>query len=105
MADTHAHTALEKSSYETAHMLSRQLRHETRASGWPEHIVNRMKVHYHDGEFKIAAHPKHTSHINDLEYGTPSTRPTAAMRRFSNRLQEGESFLVGRMMMHLGGDL
>ena len=105
MADTHAHTALDKSIHETARYLSSHLRNEASASGWPDHIVGRMKVHYHDGEFKIAAHPRHTKQINDLEYGTPDTRPTAAMRRFANNLSEAEEFLVGRMTHHMGGDL
>lgn len=105
MTNTHAHTALEKSSHETARMLSHQFRNEARASGWPEHIVSRMRVHYHEGEFKISGHKSHTKDIHDLEYGTTSQRPTAAMRRFANRLSEGEEFLAGRMLHHMGGDL
>ena len=105
MANTHAHTALEKSSHETARVLTHHLRNEAAASGWPEHIINHMHVRYHDDEFKISAHKNHTKDVHDLEYGTPDSRPTAAMRRFANRLSEGEEFFVGRMMQHMGGDL
>jgi hypothetical protein len=105
MADTHAHTSLDKSSHETAKYLSSHLRNEATAAGWPDHIVSGMKVHYHEGEFKIAANKKHTKEINDLEYGTQDSRPTAAMRRFSNDTSEAEEFLVGRMLKHMGGEL
>jgi len=98
MADTHAHTSLDKSSHETAKYLSSHLRNEATAAGWPDHIVSGMKVHYHEGEFKIAANKKHTKEINDLEYGTQDSRPT-------NDTSEAEEFLVGRMLKHMGGEL
>jgi hypothetical protein len=38
----------------------------------------------------------------DLEYGTPNTQPTAAVRRFKNRQDEAEHFFVGRLEKHFG---
>jgi hypothetical protein len=38
----------------------------------------------------------------DLEYGTPDTQPTAAIRRFKNRQQESEHFFVNRLEQHFG---
>jgi hypothetical protein len=105
MADTHAHTALNKSAQETARYMSTHLQNEARAAGWPDHIVNGMKVQHHDGEFKISANSKHSKEIKNLEYGTPDSRPTAAMRRFSNNTAEAEEFFVGRMLDNLGGQL
>ena len=105
MADTHAHTALNKSAHETARYMSTHLQNEARAAGWPDHIVKGMKVQHHDGEFKISANSKHSKEIKNLEYGTPDSRPTAAMRRFSNNTAEAEEFFVGRMLDNLGGQL
>lgn len=105
MADTHAHTALNKSAHETARYMSTHLQNEARAAGWPDHVVKGMRVRHHDGEFKISANPKHSKEIHDLEYGTTDSRPTAAMRRFSNNTAEAEEFFVGRMLDNLGGQL
>jgi hypothetical protein len=38
----------------------------------------------------------------NLEYGTPGQQPTAAIRRFNNRQEEAEKFLVGRAFQHAG---
>ena len=101
----HIHDALDKASIETTRFMSAHLRSEARASGWPEHIVRNLHVSHKDGEFNVHAHPNHESHVLDLEYGTPSTQPTAAIRRFSNRQGESADFLVRRAMHHLGGTL
>ena len=94
-------TSLHKSSVETTRMMSAHLRAETRASGWPEHIVRGMHVSYSDGAFSVHSHPDHRDEILNLEYGTPNTQPTAAIRRYENRTAEAERFLLGRTMHHL----
>jgi len=94
-------TSLNKSSLETTRMMSAHLRAETRASGWPEHIVRGMHVSYDDGAFSVRSHPDHRAEVLNLEYGTPGTQPTAAIRRYSNRTAEAEKFLLGRTAQHL----
>ena len=86
--------------------MSAQLRAEARASGWPHKIVRGLHVRYtpNDG-FTAHVHPDHFDEAQDLEYGTPGTRPTYAIRRFSNRLSESEEFLTERIFAHLGGGL
>lgn len=98
------HHILNQASHDTTRLLSAHLRSQARASGWPEHIVRHMRVSY-AGDFKIGAHPEHMKEIENLEYGTPSTQPTAALRRFGNRTQEAEKFLMGRIAQQLGGKL
>jgi hypothetical protein len=97
--------ALHKASGDATHLMSAHLRSEARASGWPEHIVRTLRVSHNNGEFHIHAHPDHHAEIQNLEYGTPSTQPTAAIRRFNNRQSQSEHFLLGRAMAHLGGKL
>ena len=101
----HIHSALHQASLDTTRVLGAHLRSETRASGWPHEITRRMRVSYDGDSFHVHSHPGHSAQVADLEYGTPSTQPTAAIRRFSNRTHEAESFLTGRMHQLLGKSL
>lgn len=83
--------------------MSAHVRAETRASGWPEDIVRGMHVKYTDGQFSVHSHPDHKDDVLNLEYGTPDSQPTAALRRYSNRTSEAQKFLLGRTAVHLGG--
>ena len=94
--------SLHKASIETTRMMSAQLRSEARASGWPSHIVRTLHVAHSDGAFTVHSHDDHRAEALNLEYGTPGTQPTAAIRRFANRTSESEKFLLGRTMKHLG---
>lgn len=82
--------------------MSAQLRSEARASGWPDNIVRGMHVTYDKGSFVVRSHPDHKPQVLNLEYGTPDTQPTAAIRRFSNRQHSSEYFLLKRAMQHIG---
>lgn len=81
--------------------MSAHLRTEARASGWPDNVVRGLHVTYDDGKFAIRSHPNHKAEVLNLEYGTPDTQPTAAIRRFSNRQHASEYFLLKRAMQHL----
>ena len=95
-------SAIHQSSHEASQVMSSQLRSEARASGWPEHVVQNMHVKYNNGKFTNHVHDSHASEAADLEYGTTTQRPTAAIRRFSNRTHEAEKFLVGRVSQRVG---
>ena len=94
--------SLHKASVETTRLMSAQVRSEARASGWPSHIVRTLHVSHNNGSFAVRSHEDHHAEALNLEYGTPSTQPTAAVRRFANRTSESEKFLLGRTMKHLG---
>jgi hypothetical protein len=94
--------SLNKASVETTRMMSAHLRSEAQASGWPSHIVRGLNVTHNKGSFSVNVHRSHRAEAMNLEYGTPSTQPTAAIRRFKNRQQETERFLIGRTSKHLG---
>ena len=95
-------SALNAASGEAAHMLTSQLRFEATASGWPSDVTNRMHVSHKDGSFDVHVHEKHHAKALDLEYGTPDTQPTAAIRRLSNRTSQAEHLIMGRMSKMLG---
>ena len=96
-------SSINKASNETTRFMSAHLRSEARASGWPEHIVSGLHVRHDKGSFTVHSHPEHHQDVMNLEYGTSSTRPNAAIRRFNNRQQEAEKFLMKRAMHHAGG--
>ncbi len=100
-----ARESLNKASVETTRFMGAHLRSEARASGWPEKIVRNLHVRHSDGAFTIHGNPTHKTEILNLEYGTPDTQPTAAMRRFNNRQQEAEKFMLARTMQHMDGYL
>lgn len=81
-------------------MMSAHLRAEAQASGWPSHIVRGLHVTHSDGSFTVNVHKDHRAEAMNLEYGTPDTQPTAAIRRFNNRQKEAEKFLIARASQH-----
>ena len=95
-------SAIHNSSHEAARVMSAQVRSEARASGWPEHVVRNTHVKYDSGKFTAHVHPTHSAEAADLEYGNTNQRPTAAIRRASNRTKEVEKFLVGRISHRVG---
>ena len=100
-----AKESLTRASMETTRFMGAHLRSEVRASGWPDNVVKNLHVRHSNGAFTIHGDPKQKAEILNLEYGTPDTQPTAAMRRFNNRQQDAEKFLMARAMRHLDGYL
>ena len=102
MKQTHIHSAVKQASHDTSRFMSAHLRAEARNSGWPEHIARTMHVSYGDKGFTTHTHPDHRAAVLDLEYGTPGTQPTAAIRRFGNRTREAERFFTKRLGQYMG---
>lgn len=94
--------ALHHASNDTSRLMTAQIRSEAHASGWPSSVIRRMKVTHKDGSFDVHVHEKDYDKALDLEYGTPDTQPTAALRRFNNRTHDAEDFLLGRISKALG---
>lgn len=97
--------ALNQASHETTRLLSAHLRTEVRKSGWSNDVVSSMNVTYGKDGFTSNVSKKYFDKARDLEYGTPSTQPTAAVRRFNNRTAEAEHFLVNRLYSHIEDSL
>lgn len=94
--------ALNKAGHETTHYMRAQLRNTALAHGWPDDVVRHLAVHHKDGEFTVHAHSSHRNQVLDLEYGTPTQRPTAVIRKFNNRQDEIQRFLMLRFNTHMG---
>jgi hypothetical protein len=85
--------------------MAAHLRNEARASGWPNEVVSSLSVAPTDSGFDVRVPGNMRARVMDLEYGTPSTQPTAAIRRFSNRQSEPANFFVGRLSSHIKGGI
>lgn len=94
--------ALNSASNDAAHYMTAQLRSEAKASGWPSDVTTSMRIKHTNGSFDVQIPEKYHSRVFDLEYGTPDRQPTAAIRRFANRTDESEHFLLGRMSRTIG---
>ena len=94
--------AIKAASHETTRLMSARLRSEAQASGWPSDVSRTLRVSHGKNGFEAHVSKKHYDTAMNLEYGTPSTQPTAAVRRFKNRQDEAEHFFVGRLEKHFG---
>lgn len=97
--------AFVKAARQTAQFMTLELRNETRASGWNPDIVDAIKVSYSNNHFNINIPSKFKSLADNWEYGTPNRQPTGAIRRFSNRPEEAEKFLLKSVKTSLRGVL
>lgn len=65
--------------------LSSALRTHAASNGWPQNLSQSLGVHHHDGHVRVSIPDHLVEQAMDLEYGTPSTPPSAAVRQFLNR--------------------
>jgi hypothetical protein len=98
----HIHSAIEHAAKQTSRYMTGQLRRETKASGWPRQVSANMGVIYDNKKFQVHVHDSHISEANDLEYGTTSSRPTAAIRRSTNRTQDADAFFMKTLRKVVG---
>jgi len=85
---------LSQAAKETTKVMTAQLRAEAIASGWDEKTANALSVKFSNNKFTISSPAKYDNAIKDLEYGTSSTQPSPAIRRFSNRTDAAESHML-----------
>lgn len=105
MKKNHVLNSIDKASKETTRLLSAHLRTEARKSGWPQSVVRNLSVNHDNDGFSVHVHEDHHSTAQNLEYGTPDTQPTAAIRRFSNRTRNAEGYFVHQLMKDLESHL
>jgi len=98
----HIHSAVEHAAKQTSRYMTGQLRREARASGWPSHVVRNMGVIYDNNKLEVHVHDNHLAEAHDLEYGTTSSRPTAAIRRSTNRTQDADAFFMKTLHKVIG---
>lgn len=98
----HIHSAINEAAKQTSRYMTGQIRKEAKASGWPRHIAANMGVVYDDNRFQVHVHDRHFEEAQTLEYGTETQRPTAAIRRASNRTKEADQFFTSTLRSIVG---
>lgn len=101
-----ANRALGHATEATAEHLTGVFHSHARALGWPERVTSSARVK-HDGAQYTVDIPEHAlDDAMDLEYGTQSTPPAAAIRQFSNRVDEYSGGVFGNAFLDsIGGIL
>jgi len=94
-----------KAARQTAQFMTLELRNETRASGWNPDVTEAIKVSYSNNHLSINIPDKYKPLADNWEFGTPNRQPTGAIRRFSNRPEEAEKFLLKSVKVSLRGVL
>jgi hypothetical protein len=93
--------AVAKAKQDTARFMTRQLRQHATDNGWDSEVVNNMHVTHENGKFSTHVHPAHVEKAMNLEYGTESQRPRAAVRKFLNDSKTSERAFMTRINHHL----
>lgn len=96
-------SALTQAGQETAIVMTAQLRSQCIASGWDKSVADRIKVTFSSKGFKVIYPDEVKRDVENLEYGTPSSQPTAAIRKFMNRLDKPASYMLSRANKISGG--
>lgn len=68
-----------------AEKLTPDFRQEALNAGWPSQLVMQLTVEESEGELYVQYADILSSEVEDLEYGTPDTLPTAVIRNFMSR--------------------
>jgi hypothetical protein len=94
--------AVQRASLETSRYMSASLRKEAKASGWPSHVVNSLKMSYGRDGFDVRVHDDYVAEAMNHEFGTTEQQPSPAVRRTLNRMESSETFFLQRASKHLG---
>ena len=89
-----------KAKQDTARFMTRQLRQHAAENGWDEDIIANMHVIHENGKFTTSIHPDHVERAMNLEYGTETERPRAAIRKFLNDTKTAEQAFMLRANHH-----
>lgn len=93
---------IEQAHDQAARAATQRLRAHAASSGWPTHLAHSLSVVHENGSLRIDYPPHLSDEIEDMEYGTQDKMPIAALRTFSNRLDQHADLGV-HLDAYLGG--
>jgi hypothetical protein len=76
--------ALEKASSDAALHMQRDLRRQARDHGWSSDVIKNTFVEYDGESYKVKVPSSHADQAFIHEFGSPTSRPTAAIRKYEN---------------------
>ena len=86
-----------------AQTMTERLRSSALSHGWPNDVVSHMDVRQADKGFQVHVHPDYAKRAHVLEYGSESSRPTAAIRKFSNDTKAVHGAVIANIEHVYGG--
>lgn len=78
-------TAVHEAAMKAAQTLTLSLRDKAAQAGWPADIVVQLSVVAVDGDLRFDYPEELSSKVEDLEYGTVNSTPSAVLRPFEAR--------------------
>jgi hypothetical protein len=97
--------AARKAAHKTSLLMTSDIRQSAVESGWSNELASNTHVMYDGTSYHVEVRDDLSSQAMDLEYGTPSTRPTAVVRKYANNTQQIEQAFVATLEKELGVDL
>jgi hypothetical protein len=98
-------SAVAKAGVDAARSLTMDLYDSAIEHGWHPDIARHLSINF-DGQHLRVNYPDHVkSHIENLEYGTETQRPTAVIRKFKNRSADIDRVTEQALSKHMGGKL
>lgn len=94
-----------KAAEDTAVVLTHGVRDSAVSHGWDDGIVSNMAVSYSNNSYSVDIHPEVEPLAMDKEFGTETSRPTAAIRKYGNDLSKAEQAFIRSLELQLGETL
>jgi hypothetical protein len=83
-----------KAAIDAAMYMTADLRHSAYKSGWNSEVASNLTVMYSGSAYDIHVDDVFKKEAMDMEYGTPTQRPTAVFRKYGNRTHQAEKAFI-----------
>lgn len=97
--------AARKAAHQTSLLMTSDVRQVAMENGWSSEVASNTHIMYDGSSYQVAVREDLESQAMDLEFGTPSTRPTAVFRKYANNTQQVEQAFIATLEKELGVDL
>lgn len=94
-----------KAAQSASILMTSDIRQSAMDSGWSSDVASNTLVMFDGSQYQVSVHTEFESQAMNLEYGTPSQRPTAVFRKYANNTQPIEKAIIASMEKELGVDL
>jgi hypothetical protein len=94
-----------KALKEAAKNLTPQFQKEAINAGWTSDVVMQMTVEEQNGDLYINYPQEIAQKVDELEYGTPTSPPNPAIRKFMSSYSEGTEDVFEKVFEDISVDL
>ena len=95
-------SAIQRGATSSAPHITRDLRRHTREHGWDPQVVSNTSVNYDGERFTASIADGFQGQGFDHEYGTETTPPSAAIRKYGKHAPRAERHLLRNIAKELG---